>query len=224
MAQLVKNLPAVQETWVQSLGWEDPLEKCTATHSSILAWRIPWTEEPGDAKNQTRLRNLTTQHQATHIINHHVSVVQHSKNVFLVVVSFAALRSLRCTVTQRRWKWSEVTQLYLTLCDPRDCSLLGSSILGIFQARIYWSGLPLAICFSRVDGQSFNSHVALPPIKLPSSWDRSSEAHSSLLPSCCCPGASGRGLVPMPGLGTGRVGDESLLLSDKYPCAWRKAH
>ena len=42
-AQLVKNLPAMRETWVLSLGWEDPLEKGTATHSSILAWRIPWT-------------------------------------------------------------------------------------------------------------------------------------------------------------------------------------
>ena len=45
MAQRENDLPAVQETWVQSLGWEDPLEKGTATHSSILAWRIPWTEE-----------------------------------------------------------------------------------------------------------------------------------------------------------------------------------
>ena len=43
MAQLIKNSPAVWETWVRSLGWEDPLEKGTATHSSILAWRIPWT-------------------------------------------------------------------------------------------------------------------------------------------------------------------------------------
>ena len=47
VAQLVKNLPAVQETWLQSLGWEDLLEKDTATHCSILAWKIPWTEEPG---------------------------------------------------------------------------------------------------------------------------------------------------------------------------------
>ena len=47
MAQLVKNLSAMQETWVLSLGWEDPLEKGMATHSSILAWRIPWTEVPG---------------------------------------------------------------------------------------------------------------------------------------------------------------------------------
>ena len=44
---MVKNLPAMQETQVQSLGWEDPLEKRMATHSSILAWRIPWTEKPG---------------------------------------------------------------------------------------------------------------------------------------------------------------------------------
>ena len=43
---IVKNLPARQETWVQSLGWEDPLEKDMATHSSILAWRIPWKEDP----------------------------------------------------------------------------------------------------------------------------------------------------------------------------------
>ena len=47
VAQKVKNLPAMQETWVQSLGQEDPLEKRMATHSSILAWEIPWTEEPG---------------------------------------------------------------------------------------------------------------------------------------------------------------------------------
>ena len=47
MAQMVKNLPAMQETWVRSLGREDPLEKGMATHSSILGWRIPWTEKPG---------------------------------------------------------------------------------------------------------------------------------------------------------------------------------
>ena len=47
MAQLAKNLPAMQETWVRSLGREDPLEQEMVTHSSILAWEIPWTEEPG---------------------------------------------------------------------------------------------------------------------------------------------------------------------------------
>ena len=47
VAQSVKNLPAEPETWVRSLGWEDPLEKEMATHSNILAWKISWTEEPG---------------------------------------------------------------------------------------------------------------------------------------------------------------------------------
>ena len=47
MAQTVKRLPTMWETWVQFLGWEDPLEKEMATHSSILAWKTPWTEGPG---------------------------------------------------------------------------------------------------------------------------------------------------------------------------------
>ena len=47
MAQKVKNLPAMRETWIRSLGWEDPLEEVVATHSNILAWKLPWTEEPG---------------------------------------------------------------------------------------------------------------------------------------------------------------------------------
>ena len=51
MAQVVKNLSAMQETWVQSRVWEDPLEKGMATHSNFLAWRIPWTEEPGELQS-----------------------------------------------------------------------------------------------------------------------------------------------------------------------------
>ena len=47
LAQTAKNLPTMWETWVPLLGWEDPLEEEMATHSSILAWRVPWTEEPG---------------------------------------------------------------------------------------------------------------------------------------------------------------------------------
>ena len=58
MAQLVKNLPAMWETWVQDLGWEDPLEKGKATHSSILAWRIPWTVVHGVAKSWTILSDF----------------------------------------------------------------------------------------------------------------------------------------------------------------------
>ena len=52
VALVVKNLPALQETWVQFLGWEDLLEKEIATHSSILPWEIPWTEEPGGLQSK----------------------------------------------------------------------------------------------------------------------------------------------------------------------------
>ena len=63
VVQTVKNMPAMQETWVRSLGWDDPLEEGMATHSSILAWRIPvdrgfwWTAVHGVTKSQTRLRD-----------------------------------------------------------------------------------------------------------------------------------------------------------------------
>ena len=68
MAQLVKNLPAMRETWVRSLGQEDPLEKGKATHSIILAWKIPWTEEPGrlqsmGSQSHTQLSDFTNSHQ-----------------------------------------------------------------------------------------------------------------------------------------------------------------
>ena len=53
---VVKNLPAMQETWVRSLGWEDPLEKGMATHSSVLSWRISWTEEPGGLQSMESQR------------------------------------------------------------------------------------------------------------------------------------------------------------------------
>ena len=60
-AQLVKNLPAMQESQIQSLGREDPLEKEMATHSSIFAWRIPWTEEPGGLQSMGSQESDTTQ-------------------------------------------------------------------------------------------------------------------------------------------------------------------
>ena len=71
VAQSLKNLPAVQETQVRSLGWEDPLEKEMATHSSILAWKISWTEEPG------RLQSMGLQR-----IEHDWSNLAHTVNFF----------------------------------------------------------------------------------------------------------------------------------------------
>ena len=60
LVQMVKNLPAMQETWVQSLDWEGPLEKEMATHSGILAWEIPWTEEPGGIQSMGSQESDTT--------------------------------------------------------------------------------------------------------------------------------------------------------------------
>ena len=61
VAQTVKNLPALQDTEVRSLGWKYPLEEKTATHSSILAWRIPWTEEPGELQSMGYKESNTTE-------------------------------------------------------------------------------------------------------------------------------------------------------------------
>ena len=59
VAQRLKRLPGMQETWVRSLGWEDSLEKQMATHSSTLAWRIPWREEPGGTEESMGSRSQT---------------------------------------------------------------------------------------------------------------------------------------------------------------------
>ena len=70
VAQLVKNLSAMQETWVQSLVWEDSLENEMATHSSILAWRIPWTEAPGGLQSRGSQRvghNWATKHSTQYL-------------------------------------------------------------------------------------------------------------------------------------------------------------
>ena len=67
MAQRLKCLPAMWETWVQSLGWEDPLEKEMETHSSILAWRIPWMEELGGLQSMGRKESDTTERLHFHL-------------------------------------------------------------------------------------------------------------------------------------------------------------
>ena len=63
MAQTVKNLPAMQETWVQALGWDGPLEDSMSTHSSNLAWRIPWTEETGELHSMGGKESDTNEQQ-----------------------------------------------------------------------------------------------------------------------------------------------------------------
>ena len=66
MAQTVKRLSTMRETWVRSLGWEDPLEKEMVTHCSILAWRIPWMEEPGSPRGREESDTTERLHSLTH--------------------------------------------------------------------------------------------------------------------------------------------------------------
>ena len=75
VVQRIKRLPAMWETWVQSLGWEDPLEKEMATHSSILAWRIPWTEELGGLQPTGRKESDTTERLHFHFHSYYSPVL-----------------------------------------------------------------------------------------------------------------------------------------------------
>ena len=75
MAQRLKRLPAMWETWVQSLGLEDPLEKEMATHSSFLAWRIPWTEELGGLQSTGLKESDMTERPSTHSYRGHYRVL-----------------------------------------------------------------------------------------------------------------------------------------------------
>ena len=76
---MVENLPAMQETWVRSLGWEDSLKKGMATHSSILAWRIPWTEKPGQLQSMGCKESDMTE-QPTHTdLGEHKEIIIKSK-------------------------------------------------------------------------------------------------------------------------------------------------
>ena len=91
MAQTVKNLPAMQVAWVQSLGWEDPLGKEMATHSSILGWRIPRTEEPGSLQSMVsqRLRQDWVTNTQTHTLFQllfYIFSTKKKKLLFLIIL------------------------------------------------------------------------------------------------------------------------------------------
>ena len=83
---MVKHLPAMQETWVQSLGWEDPLEKETATHSSTLAWKIPWTEEPSRLQSMGSQRVGYDQATSLSLSRHHKTPRrEHRQNILDII-------------------------------------------------------------------------------------------------------------------------------------------
>ena len=101
VAQMVKHLPAVQETQLQSLGWEDALEKEMATHSSTLAWKIPWTEEPGRLQSMGSQKSLTWLSDFTFTLWYKI----HSNNSCWV-----ALQPFRSRYTKQSDAFPEFTQ------------------------------------------------------------------------------------------------------------------
>ena len=185
VAQMVKNLPAMWEIWVQSLGWKEPLEKEMATHSSIIAWSIPCTEEPGRLQSmglqrvrhklndfhlfllllyQLHLRSsgIRPQWLGTPGLQNRVNKRWESNHQILLIFSFCAFASQLTPSSSREYlKCSQqlsvcvcvcvcacvlVIQSCLTLCDPTDYILPGSSVHGILQARMLeWD----AISFSK---------------------------------------------------------------------------
>ena len=155
VARRVKNLPAVQETWVQSLSWEDPLEKGMTTHSSILAWRIPWTEEPGG------LQSMGLQGQ-TRLSDFHFPHVQSTNSATLLYPQNISRRWPLLTTSQGKPPSSPLhrlpaNSLFSTL-QPCHCSAqhlpvasyltrVESQVLSIVQFSLLLSPyLPLCFC------------------------------------------------------------------------------
>ena len=94
MAQMVKNLPAMQETQIQALGQEDPLEKEMATHSRIPAWRIPWTEEPGGLQSMgsQRVKHNSVTHTFTFISSGHTEQLRRDSSKYIRTTVHISLR------------------------------------------------------------------------------------------------------------------------------------
>ena len=142
MAQTVKCLSTMRETQIRSLGWEDPLEKEMASHSRTIAWKIPWTEEPGGLQvhGASESRRDTAERAEQ----------QQRQKPLSGALSCKWAERPEAIFHKGVQSESEVTQSCPTLCNPMDCSLPGSSVRGIFQAIVLeW----LAISFSRGSSQ-----------------------------------------------------------------------
>jgi len=112
VALMVKNPPAMWETWARSLGWDDPLEEGIATHSGILAWRIPWTEEPGrlQSMGSQRVRWLSEIHTLQHTHTH-----THTHRVALQYCIVPAMQESELVLRMSDWtelNWTECMSLY----------------------------------------------------------------------------------------------------------------
>ena len=145
MAQMIKTPPAMWETWAWSLGWEDPLQKGMATHSSILALRSQWTEEPGSLQFMG-LKRVGHNWAIFTCTCHLIQTVFHEFDSFILNLSkfnIAAAKSL---------------QLCLILCDHRDGSPPGSPVPGILQARtLEWVAISFSSAWKwKVKGKSLS--------------------------------------------------------------------
>ena len=154
MAQTVKNLPATWETLVPSLGQEDPLEKGMATHSSIIAWRIPWTEEPGDLRSMgsQRVRHdwLTLplwKHWRNNILQTQTPTVKRiCKSFGKVGLDMSAKARVRPCVKCRTWTVEEMKSLY----RQRN---------SILNAR-WWNHIASFMCFYQTLWGQDHTHLA----------------------------------------------------------------
>ena len=111
VAQLVKNLPALWETWVWSLGWEDLLEKEMATHSSTVAWRIPRTEKPG------RLQSMESQKSQTRLSNFTFTFT------LLTIKSFDCVDQTNCGKFFKKWEYQTITYLLRNLYASQEATV-----------------------------------------------------------------------------------------------------
>ena len=135
VAWLVNNTPAMRETWVQSLGWEDPLEEGMATHSSILAWRIPWTQEPGG------LQSMGSQKVGHSWMTKHSTQLEQNRDVLECVEVHFMKSGAKVQQLQRHW-----TVLWKVTKNESSSSLpLLDSSLWVPSAH-----LASAFCFSRL--------------------------------------------------------------------------
>ena len=129
VALLVKNLPAIRGTWVQFLGWEDRLEKEMTTHSSILAWRIPWTEEPGGLQPMSKVRHewdcaymRVRAHTHTHTClkvtiyacsktqNVHIRKDASNGLIYQITEEWSKSCKEKCSVTEYRDEWKQMDE------------------------------------------------------------------------------------------------------------------
>ena len=164
---MVKNLPEMQETWVRYLGREVLQEKGMATHSSILAWRIPWTEEFGRLQSMgLRVRHdwATNTHTHTHIFlmwgswDTKLNELPSSQNQFVKECKLVCIHTVHLYTAKNKLmtlchhsSGGLVAKLCWLSCHPMDCSLPVSSVCGLSQARILeW----IAISFSRRSSQT----------------------------------------------------------------------